>query len=85
MTKTHFVILMFAFTLTQAGTAWVMQNVVPAKWEYRTSYIEPGNEGYFYGKDLKNIGGDNWELVSVVPDQRGRQICFFKRPVVDLK
>jgi hypothetical protein len=82
MTKTHFVILMAAFTITQAGTAWVMQNAIPSRWEYRTAYIAPGEEGYFYGKDLKTLGKEKWELISVVPDGGGRQICFFKRPVV---
>lgn len=82
MTKTHFVILMFAFTLTQAGTAWVMNNVVPTRWEYRTAYIDRSDEGYFMGKDLKNLGKDKWELISVVPDGKGQQICYLKRPVV---
>ena len=80
MTKTHFVILIFAFTIIQAGTSWVMSNVVPQRWEYRTSYISPGDEGFYYGKDLKTLGKDKWELVSVLPDGHGRQICFFKRP-----
>lgn len=81
MTKTHFIVLILIFTVVEAGTHWVMHNVIPRKWEYRTVYIKVGEGGYFYGEDLKTLGKDGWEMITVVPKDNQQHICYLKRPV----
>jgi len=85
MTKWQFAILATLFIGTQGAVQFAMQYVVPHKipleWEYRTYYLTSRDDGKFYGGDLSEMGGDGWELVSVVPAGTQTQVCLFKRPV----
>jgi len=82
MTKTHFIVLILIFTAVEAGTHWVMHNVVPQRWEYRTAYIDVGEDGYFLGEDLKTLGKSGWEMVTVIPRNDKQHICYLKRPAL---
>lgn len=47
----------------------------PIEWEYKTLNSEVA--------DLKTLGADKWELISVVPHKvPGLNILYFKRPKV---
>ena len=81
MTPKKFILLMILFTVITGGVQFAIHNVLPTKWEYRTHYLGPRENGQYFGADLQDIGNSGWELVAVVPSGK-KQLCILKRPAL---
>lgn len=76
-----FILMMILFAVITGGVQFAIQNVVPTKWEYRTHYLDPRDNGLYFGADLQEIGDSGWELIAVIPKGK-QQLCILKRPAL---